>query len=262
MRLYLNANNDTYPCAEDPLPEGYWLWMGLVLGLGLFNKIGLVVFGLALVIGLAATGHRRYFTDRRLYLAGAMAAVIATALETATTDEQKATILFMRGAMHERQKQYDEAEAAFQEVLRLTPENSSAMNYLGYMLADRNVRLEEAQELITKALEQEPNNGAYLDSLGWVYYRMDRLEEAQDYLHRAAQRVSRDPVVHDHLGDVYFRQGKLKEAIAQWQTSLKEWASIPAGEKDPSQVAAIQKKLEGAEGSLARESSPSKTKQP
>ncbi|MEJ2720499.1 MAG: glycosyltransferase family 39 protein, partial [bacterium] len=51
----------------------WWLWLGLVLGLGLFNKIGLLTFGLALVIALLATRHRRYFTDRRLYLAGAIA---------------------------------------------------------------------------------------------------------------------------------------------------------------------------------------------
>ena len=66
----------------------------------------------------------------------------------------------MQGAMHERQKDYDKAESAFREVLRLSPDNSSAMNYLGYMFADRNVRLEEALTLINKALALEPQNGA------------------------------------------------------------------------------------------------------
>jgi prepilin-type N-terminal cleavage/methylation domain-containing protein/prepilin-type processing-associated H-X9-DG protein len=28
MNLYTNANDNTYPCAQDPLPAGYWLWMG------------------------------------------------------------------------------------------------------------------------------------------------------------------------------------------------------------------------------------------
>ncbi len=50
-----------------------WPWLGLVLGLGLFNKIGVLVFGIALVVGLVATHHRRYFFDRRLYLSGAIA---------------------------------------------------------------------------------------------------------------------------------------------------------------------------------------------
>jgi tetratricopeptide (TPR) repeat protein len=101
------------------------------------------------------------------------------------------------------------------------------------MLADRNVRLSEAQQLIQKALERDPNNGAYLDSLGWVYYRMGKLDEAEQTLRRALERFPRDPTIHDHLGDVCFRQGRLKEAIVQWQNSLKEWESASAAENDP-----------------------------
>ena len=191
-----------------------------------------------------------------------MGSTLEQALPLAQTDDEKAGILFMQGAMHERQKDYDKAESAFREVLRLSPENSSAMNYLGYMFADRNVRLEEALTLINKALELEPQNGAYLDSLGWVYYRLDRLDEAEDNLRRAAQKVARDPVVHDHLGDVYFRQGKLKEAISQWRTSLKEWETSSAGEKDAAQISNVQKKLESAEVRLAREAGPEGAKNP
>jgi len=184
---------------------------------------------------------------------GDMERVTDRALRIAGSDSEKAAVLFMRGAMFERRKRYDEAEAAFREVLRLTPDDSSAMNYLGYMLADRNVRLEEAHKLISDALEQEPDSGAYLDSLGWVYYRMDRLAEAERYLIRAVEKVPRDPVVRDHLGDVYSRQGKLKEAVAQWRISLQEWNTSSVAEKDPDQIAAVERKLEGAEIQLARE---------
>ena len=55
------------------------------------------------------------------------------------------------------------------------------------MLADRNVRLKEALQMITKAIEQEPNNGAYLDSLGWVYFKLGRLPEAEENLRKALQ---------------------------------------------------------------------------
>lgn len=191
-----------------------------------------------------------------------MAKITEEGLRLARTNEEKATVLFMRGAMFERRKQYDQAEAAFREVLKIDPDNASAMNYLGYMFADRNERLEEAYELIRKALDHDPHNAAYLDSLGWVYYRMGKLEEAEEYLLRAVEKVARDPVVHDHLADVYFKQGKLKEAIAHWRISLKEWESSAAGEKDPAQMAGVQKKLESAEVRLARETALSETKQP
>ena len=78
---------------------------------------------------------------------------------------------FRRGAMYERMKNFPAAEAEFRKVLAVNPDNDNALNYLGYMLADRNIRLDEARDMILKALSREPNSGAYLDSLGWVYFR-------------------------------------------------------------------------------------------
>ena len=76
------------------------------------------------------------------------------------------------------------------------------------MLADRNVKLPEALALVTKALDKDPNNGAYLDSLGWVYYKMNRLPEAEENLRQALLRTPRDATVHDHMGDVLVRWAK------------------------------------------------------
>ncbi|MBV9443373.1 MAG: tetratricopeptide repeat protein [Acidobacteriaceae bacterium] len=172
------------------------------------------------------------------------------------TKEDKASVLFMRGAMYERQKKYDLAEKTFRSVLDMDPQNASALNYLGYMLADQGVRLPEAQDLIKRALKLEPNNYAFLDSLGWVYYRMDRLEEAEQELTRSVQIMSKDPTIHDHLGDVYFKQGKLKEAIGQWQSSVQELNSGAATDAEPDELAKVQKKLDGARVRLAREQGP------
>jgi tetratricopeptide (TPR) repeat protein len=182
-----------------------------------------------------------------------MAKALDEAEKLAKSKDEKENILFMRGAMYERMKKYDEAEETFRKVLEMNPENSSAMNYLGYMLADRSVRLQEAHDLIKKALDQEPNNGAYLDSMGWVFFRLNKLPEAEQNLRRALQFMSSDPTVHDHLGDVYFHQGKIREAIAQWQNSLKDYETSAPTDIDQSDVAKIQKKLEGAKVRLARE---------
>ena len=129
------------------------------------------------------------------------------------------------------------------------------LNYLGYMLADRNVRLEEALKLINQAVELEPDSAAYLDSLGWVYFRMGKLEEAETNLRRSLQRSPHDATVRDHLGDVLFKRGKLREAIAEWQLSLKEWEASSPADKDPAEIAKVNKKLEGAKVRLARETS-------
>ena len=167
--------------------------------------------------------------------------------------DEKETIHFMRGALYEKQKKYDLAESEFRKVLQMNPENSSALNYLGYMLADRNVRLQEALEMITKAVDREPGNPAYLDSLGWVYYRLDKLNEAEHNLKLSLDKMSKDPTVHDHLGDVYLKQGRIKEALAQWERSLKEWNSTAPADQDHNEIAKVTRKVEGAKVRLARE---------
>lgn len=184
-----------------------------------------------------------------------MAQAIDEAEKLSKTKEDRETVYFMRGAMYERQKKYDEAEAAFRKVLEINPDNASALNYLGYMFADRGVRLQEALQLISKAVEREPGNGAYLDSLGWVYYRLSRYPEAETNLKLALDKMSGDPTVHDHLGDVYLHQGKVKEAIAQWEMALKNWDASAPAEQEPAEIAKVQKKLESARVRLAKENS-------
>lgn len=191
----------------------------------------------------------------------AMARALDEAERLSENNEDKEPVLFLRGAMFEKQKRYDEAEKQFRRVLEVAPENASALNYLGYMLADRNVRLQEALELIQKAVDQEPTNGAFLDSLGWAYYRLNKLDEAADYLRKSLQRGTKDPTVHDHLGDVYLSQGNLKDAISHWEIALREWRGNAPSDQDESEVAKIQKKLESAKVRLARETAAKDQKQ-
>jgi tetratricopeptide (TPR) repeat protein len=167
--------------------------------------------------------------------------------------EDKEDVWFKRGAMFERMKKSEPAEAEFRKVIDADPKNAAALNYLGYMLADRNTKLPEALQLITKALDQEPGSGAFLDSLGWVYFKMGRLDEAEDNLRKALEKTPRDATVHDHMGDVMLRQAKVREAIAQWEASLKEWEASSPADLEPTEVAKVKSKLEGAKVRLAKE---------
>ena len=186
------------------------------------------------------------FTDERK--------VLDEAEKMSTNRAEVQAVRFMRGAMLEKIKEFDAAEAEFRLVLKEDPNNAGAMNYLGYMLADRNLRLEEAHQLVSKAVELDPQNGAYLDSLGWVFFRQNRLDQAESQLRRALDKIGNDPTVHDHLGDVLLKMGKVKEAIAQWQTSLQTWDTASAQDTDPADVAKVQKKLEDARVRIAQQS--------
>jgi len=96
--------------------------------------------------------------------------------------------------------------AAMEKVIALDPKHATALNYLGYTFADRNMRLPEAEKLVQRALEIRPDDGFFLDSLAWVHYRQGDFRRAEEELHRALKYVPDDPVILEHLG-MYCRPG-------------------------------------------------------
>jgi len=134
-----------------------------------------------------------------------------------------------------------------------------ALNYLGYMLADRGTRLDEALGYIRRAVALEPQNGAYLDSLGWAYYKMGNYELAEENLRRASERTADDPTIHEHLADLYQKTGRLKLAATYWERSLEEWNKTIPAEIDADSVARVQKELETARVRLAKQNGASPT---
>jgi tetratricopeptide (TPR) repeat protein len=194
----------------------------------------------------------QFYTELRRWKEAEEAYSKAEALTT--KDGDRAYLLFLRGALAERQKHFEPAEQFFRQALDLEPASAMTLNYLGYMLADKGMKLPEALKMIRKAVDLEPINGAYLDSLGWVYFKMGAgyYELAEENLRQAVERNQTDPTVHDHLGDLYQKTGRIRLAVAQWELSLKQFAKSSQAEVDPSEMTKVQKKLESARVKLAK----------
>lgn len=129
-------------------------------------------------------------------------------------------LLFRKAASLEREKKIPESVAAFERLIELKPDHGAALNYLGYMFADRNENLPRALELVTKAVALEPSNAAYLDSLGWIHFRLGNLEEAEKNLLTAKKLSPDDPTIEDHLGDLEEKRGDLVKARERWTRAL------------------------------------------
>ena len=140
------------------------------------------------------------------------------------------TLLFARGAAIERLGRVIEAERLLAKAIQVNPKNAMALNYLGYMLADRGVKLQEAVAYIQRALALDPKNAAYLDSLGWAQFRMSRVDEAEKNLRAALQYEADDPAILEHLGDLLMRTGRKEEALGAWQKALQH------GHEEPDRV--------------------------
>lgn len=176
--------------------------------------------------------------------------------------EDKAYVYFLRGDTYQRQKKFEEADSEFRRVLNSIPQSdpqfSATLNYLGYMNADRGVKLDESLSFIKQALTLEPNNGAYLDSLGWVYFKLGKYDLAEENLNKAAVHMGSDPTVQEHLGDLYQKTGRLKMAAIHWDRAVQEWNKTVPAELDSEAFAKVQQKLDAARVKLAKEESNNK----
>jgi tetratricopeptide (TPR) repeat protein len=157
---------------------------------------------------------------------------------TSEPDRLNSYFYYEEGSTYERKGDYEQAEKCFDKSLALQPDFAEALNYLGFMLADRGVKLEHAHALIEKAVKLEPRNAAYVDSLGWVLYKLDRPQEALAQIQRAITLSGEvDATIYDHLGDIYARLKQPEKARDAWKKSLTV---------EPSQE--IRKKLDNAAG--------------
>ena len=124
------------------------------------------------------------------------------------------------GITYERLDQDLLAERSFQKALFKNPEDSYALNYLGYWWADEGRNLAEAIELIEKAVRLRPQSGYFVDSLGWVHFKLGNTDLAVAFLEKATILEPADPVINDHLGDAYWKAGRFNEAKFKWSYAL------------------------------------------
>lgn len=149
---------------------------------------------------------------------------------------------FQLGSLHERAGDVKAAEETFVTLLKKDPEHAPSLNYLGYMWAEAGKNLDQAHEMLVRAVGKEPNNGAYVDSLGWVYFRLGNLELAEKYLTDATRLVPRDATVHEHLGDVLAKRGQEERALRSYRTALSLDPEGKETDKIRSKIAEIEAK--------------------
>ncbi len=122
-------------------------------------------------------------------------------------------LYFQMGTTAERAGKYKDAEKYFRQSIAKKPDYATALNYLGYMWADRGENLDEAIELIDRALKESPENGAYLDSRAWALFKQGKTKEALDWQLKALKHTEEDDAeIFLHLGEMYLKLKQTKKA--------------------------------------------------
>ncbi len=148
-------------------------------------------------------------------------------------------LLFARVLYYDSQSDREGSERDLRQIIRMLPEDSRALNHLGYMLADQTTRYDEALELIERAIAISPDDPAIIDSLGWALYKVGRFEEALVQMRRAFAAFPDDEVA-SHLGEVLWALGRKDEARRVWQDALETDPESPL-------IAEAMQRLQAAE---------------
>jgi len=137
-----------------------------------------------------------------------------------TTLSSQAEILYRRGASYERLGQFSQSDEDLLQSLKINPDDSYVLNYLGYSWLERNYKINDALKMLEKAYHQNKNDPYILDSVGWAYYLVGNLEKSENLLKNAIQLMPDDPIVNDHYGDVLWKMGRKIQAKYYWESVL------------------------------------------
>lgn len=130
-------------------------------------------------------------------------------------------LYFALGELYDQTGDFKRLNENFLKVIELNPENALALNYLGFAYAEKNFSLKEAENYVLRALKVKPDDGYIIDSLAWIYYKMDRYPEAADLLKKATALVPDEAVILEHLGDVLSKMNHHDEARKVYAEALK-----------------------------------------
>jgi tetratricopeptide (TPR) repeat protein len=179
-------------------------------------------------VNVFKTGASKFPNDFRLnYLAGnsyyrlgdnrqAMP-YLERALEISPSD---LNVLSNLGLIYDDLKMNAEVDRLYEQAFKYHPDNILLLNNYAYHLSERGERLKEAQEMSKKTIEKEPNNSSYLDTYGWILFKMKDYKNAAVYIEKAV-RLGENATLYDHLGDIYEAMGENVRALKNWNAALQ-----------------------------------------
>ena len=164
---------------------------------------------------------------------------------------------FSLSAVYVQVGELKRGEEILEKFLADNPDDIGVNNDLGYLYADQGKNLEKARKMIQKAVDAEPENAAYLDSMGWVLFKLGEFKEAITWLKKAtALRTGDDPTIWEHLGDCYNAAKETSEANNAWDKALKLLKEDAHPDKEL--LKRVQEKLKVKEADVGKDKTESK----
>jgi len=161
-----------------------------------------------------------YFKGLALFELDQTRNAISNFHKTLALDSSFIDAVIQLGVSYDKIGQHDSSDFYYEWALNNQPDNVMVNNNYAYSLSVRNVNLEKALVLSRVAITQQPENSAYLDTYGWILYKMGKYEDALVYIKKSLATGEVSAEVLEHLGDIYRELKMLGKARDAWQNAL------------------------------------------
>lgn len=134
------------------------------------------------------------------------------------------------GDTYNMSKQYEQSDEAYDEALKLTPDNPSVLNNYSYYLSVRGKKLDEAERMSKRSLELRPGEATFMDTYGWVLYKQGNYKKAEEYIQKAidANPINVDATLWEHMGDIQYKLNNTDKAVEYWKKAKDKGADDEA----------------------------------
>ena len=143
---------------------------------------------------------------------------------TLAVNPQMFSIMHTMAIMFEDMADTARSDSLFKNLILQNNNDAVGLNDYAYIISERNYtslkELNYALELAERAISMEPDNAAFLDTIGWIYYKMGTYEKAQKYLEKSLKINKDNPVILEHMGDIYHKLDASDEALLLYEKAL------------------------------------------
>ena len=122
--------------------------------------------------------------------------------------------------LYDEKSQWENSDEIYIKLINTDDKDAQAYNNYAYSLVERNVKLDQALEMAKKAIEIEPENPSYLDTIGWVYFKLRDFKKAKKYISQSVELNDKNAIVLEHLGDVLMETNDTDEAVEFYKKAL------------------------------------------
>jgi tetratricopeptide (TPR) repeat protein len=125
------------------------------------------------------------------------------------------------GLIYDNEGKHALSDSVYESALRIDSGNALINNNYAYALSERGVQLERALKMVEISIKAEPENSSYLDTIGWIYFKLGKYDSAKQFIERAISKGGENAVMLEHLGDIVFKIGQQKYAKELWEKAYK-----------------------------------------